>query len=51
MVSPAELTILVLMVAGGVGLWTMHDRLAQMQRDLEAIKRTLEADPPADHAA
>ncbi len=47
--GPAEYTILVLLVAAGVGLWTVHDRLAQVQRDVEAIKRKLGADdaPPA----
>lgn len=43
--SPAEYTILVLLVAVGAGLWTVHDRLVQVQRDLEALRRKLE--PPA----
>ncbi len=42
--SPAEYTILVLLVASGVGLWTVHDRLAQVQRDVEAIKCKLGVD-------
>ena len=48
MPTPAELTILVLLVALGVGLWTLFDRLNQAQRDLEAIKRKLdiESEPP-----
>jgi hypothetical protein len=35
-------------VAIGVGLWTLLDRVTQMQRDLDAIKRRLGADstPP-----
>lgn len=48
MPTPAELTILVLLVALGVGLWTLFDRLSQAQRDLDAIKRKLgvESEPP-----
>ena len=47
--SPADYTIIVLVVAIGVGLWTLLDRVQQMQRDLEAIKRKIGAvDPPAD---
>ncbi len=37
--SPADYTIIVLVVAIGVGLWTLLDRLGQVQRDLDAIKR------------
>ncbi len=44
--SPAELTILVLLVAAGVALWSMHDRLALIQRELEAVRRKLEAAAP-----
>ena len=39
--SPADYTIIVLVVAIGVGLWTLLDRVTQMQRDLDAIKRKL----------
>lgn len=39
MPTPAELTILVLLVAVGVGLWTLLDRVTQ--RDVEALKRKL----------
>ncbi len=46
MSSPAELTILVLLIAVGVGLWTLLDRVGQVQRDVEAIKRKLGADEP-----
>jgi hypothetical protein len=46
--SPADYTIIVLVVAIGVGLWSMYDRIAQMQRDIEALKRKIGvADPPA----
>lgn len=46
MPTPAELTILVLLVALGVGLWTVLDRLGQVQRDLAALKREREDAPP-----
>lgn len=44
--SPADFTVLVLLVVLGVGAWTMFDRLGQVQRDLDAIKRKLGADDP-----
>jgi hypothetical protein len=37
--TPADYTILVLLVAMGVALWTALDRLSQLQRDVEALKR------------
>lgn len=37
--TPAEYTILVVLVVMGVGLWTVLDRLAQVQRDVDALKR------------
>lgn len=37
--TPADYTIIVLLVAIGVGLWTMLDRLTQLQRDVDALKR------------
>jgi hypothetical protein len=47
--SPADYTIIVLLVAMGVGLWSMFDRLAQMQRDIDTLKKKLGVnDPPAD---
>jgi len=42
--SPADYTIIVLVVAVGVGLWGLYDRMAQMQRDLDALKRKVGAD-------
>lgn len=46
--SPADYTIIVLLVAIGVGLWTMLDRVNQVQRDVDAIKRRLDTpEPPA----
>lgn len=45
--SPADYTIIVLVVAVGVGLWTLLDRVIQLQRDVEALKRKLGVlDPP-----
>ena len=45
--SPADYTIIVLVVAVGVGLWTVLDRVNQLQRDVEALKRKLGvSDPP-----
>ena len=46
--SPADYTIIVLVVALGVGLWTLLDRVQQMQRDLEAIKRKIGVETPAN---
>lgn len=37
--TPAEYTILVLLVVLGVGVWTLLDRVAQVQRDVDALKR------------
>lgn len=37
--TPADYTIIVLLVAVAVGLWTMFDRIAQLQRDVDALKR------------
>lgn len=45
--SPADYTIIVLLVAIGVGVWTLFDRLSQVQRDVEALKRKL-GDPPSE---
>lgn len=44
--SPADYTIIVLVVAVGVGLWTMLDRITQLQRDVEAIRRRLDSMAP-----
>ena len=40
--TPAEYTILVLLVVLGVGVWTLLDRVAQVQRDVDALKRKLD---------
>ncbi len=44
--SPADYTIIVLLVLVGVALWSVLDRLAALQRDLDALKRKLGADEP-----
>lgn len=46
--TPADFTILVLLIAVGVGVWTLLDRIGQLQRDVDALKRrseTIEASP------
>lgn len=48
--TPADYTIIVLLVAISVGLWTMYDRIVQLQRDVEALKRragVVDPPPPA----
>lgn len=46
--SPADYTIIVMVALVGVVVWTLLDRLSQVQRDIEALKRKLGAgDPPA----
>jgi hypothetical protein len=46
--SPADYTIIVMVALVGVAVWTLLDRLSQVQRDVEALKRKLGAgDPPA----
>ncbi|MBL8547728.1 MAG: hypothetical protein JNL81_14770 [Hyphomonadaceae bacterium] len=37
--TPADYTIIVLLVAIGVGLWTVLDRVAQLQKDVDALKQ------------
>jgi hypothetical protein len=44
--TPADYTVIVLLVAVGVGLWTALDRLAQLQRDVDALKRRAGIDEP-----
>lgn len=46
--TPADYTIIVLLVALGVGLWTMFDRVVAMQRDIEVLKRKLGVSDPPD---
>jgi hypothetical protein len=50
--TPADYTIIVLLVAVAVGLWTMFDRIAQLQRDVDALKRKAGiADTPPQETA
>jgi hypothetical protein len=44
--SPADFTIIAILVAVGVGLWSLFDRIGTMQRDLDALKRKLGVDEP-----
>ena len=47
--TPADYTIIVLLVAVGVGLWTVLDRVGQLQKDVEALKqRGGASDAPGD---
>ena len=48
--TPADYTIIVLLVAVGVALWTALDRLGQLQRDVDALKRRdgVADEPPRD---
>ncbi|MEZ5959187.1 MAG: hypothetical protein R3C30_02000 [Hyphomonadaceae bacterium] len=47
--TPADYTIIVLLVAIGVALWTVLERLTLLQRDVEALKRRIGVDePPRD---
>lgn len=50
--TTADFTILVLLVALGVGLWTALDRLNQLQRDVDALKRQsgVVDEPPGDES-
>ena len=45
--SPADYTIIVLVVAIGVGLWTLLDRVTQLQRDVEALKKKIGVSDPS----
>jgi len=47
--TPADYTIIVLLVAMAVGLWSMFDKIVQMQRDIDALKRRAGVgdEPPA----
>jgi hypothetical protein len=49
--SPADYTIIVLVVALGVGLWSLFDRIGQLQRDVDALKRKAGIVDPPDPGA
>jgi hypothetical protein len=44
--SAADYTLIVLVVAIGVGVWTLLDRVTQLQRDVEAIRRKQRDETP-----
>lgn len=45
--SPADYTIIVMLVVIGVLIWTVLDRLVALQRDVDALKRQAGvAEPP-----
>ncbi len=46
MASPADYTIIALLVAAAAGLWMVFERLGQVQRDIEALKRKLGVGEP-----
>jgi len=48
--TPADYTIIVLLVAGGVALWTVLERLTILQRDVDDLKRRggVSDEPPRD---
>ena len=48
--TPADYTIIVLLVAVGVALWTVLERLTILQRDVDALKRRggVSDEPPRD---
>ena len=50
--SPADCTIIVLLVVLGVAVWTLLERVGELQRDVAALKSKLDADdappPPPD---
>lgn len=50
--SPADYTIIVLAVALGVAVWTLLDRVGELKRDVEALKKKLGVDdqPPPPSA-
>lgn len=50
--SPADYTIIVILVVMGVLVWSMLDRLTTLQRDVDALKAKLGVvDPPKDGPA
>jgi hypothetical protein len=46
MTSPADYTIIALLVAAAAGLWMVFERLGQVQRDIDALKRKLGVGEP-----
>ena len=49
--SPADYTIIVMLAVVGVAVWTLLDRIGQLQRDVDVLKKKLRAgDPEAREA-
>ena len=46
--NPADYTMLVLLVVMGAGVWSLLDKVAQLQRDVDELKRRGEAPPAQD---
>jgi hypothetical protein len=46
--TPADYTILVVLLGVAVGVWTLYDRLNNLQREVETLKRKLGAVEPPD---
>lgn len=46
--SPADYTIIVLLVGIAVGLWAMFDRIVSLQGDVDALKRKLGVGEPPE---
>ncbi|WP_395646567.1 hypothetical protein [Terricaulis sp.] len=47
--SPADYTIIVMLVVIGVLIWTVLDRLTTLQRDVNALKRQAGVIDPPDN--
>lgn len=46
--APADYAIIVMLVPMGVALWTLLERVSQLQRDLEALRHRLDSRSPHD---
>ncbi len=46
--APVDYVILVVLVPMGAALWTLLDRVSQLQRDLEALRHRLDSRAPQD---
>jgi hypothetical protein len=42
--SPADYTLIVMVAVVGVAVWTLLDRIGQLQRDVDALKKKLGAE-------
>ncbi len=46
--TPADYTMLVLLAVMAAGLWSLLDKVGQLQRDVEELKRRTEPPPAHD---